>query len=160
MFSAQKMLSSSVRAPSGTAGSPEHSQDVPWMQTLRASISSSTGNIKLPPRAVHTPPPGQIVAAELGEKTPRETTFSLDGDSGSHGKAIRPNMRMKRPEVGMMGIATKSHRLGLLCDLSISISDCQLACTVIVIFLSFTFHSFQTNNIYRDHYSRCVSRLA
>ena len=55
------------------------------MQNLKASISPSTGNAKLPPRAVQTPPPGQTVAAELGEKTPRENTFSLDGDSGSQG---------------------------------------------------------------------------
>ena len=34
------------------------------------------------------------------------------------------------------------------------------ACAVIVTFLSFTFHSFHTNNIYIDHYSRGVSRLA
>jgi hypothetical protein len=82
-FSAQNMPSSSMSAPSSTAGSLVPSQDAPWMQNLRASISSSTGNVKLPPRAVQTPPPGQTVAAELGEKTPRENTFSLDGDAGS-----------------------------------------------------------------------------
>jgi hypothetical protein len=80
-FSAQTMPSSSMSAPSSTAGSPVPSQDAPWMQNLRASTSPSTGNAKLPPRAVQTPPPG--VAAELGEKTPRESTFSLDGNAGS-----------------------------------------------------------------------------
>ena len=82
-FSAQKMPSSSMSAPSSTAGSPVPSQDAPRVQNLRASISPLTGNAKLPPRAVQTPPPGQTVAAELGEKTPREDTLSLDGDAGS-----------------------------------------------------------------------------
>jgi hypothetical protein len=53
------------------------------MQNLRESISSPTGNVKLPPKMVQTPPPGQNVAVDLGEKTPRESTFSLDGDAES-----------------------------------------------------------------------------
>lgn len=48
-------------------------------------MSSSTANAKLPPEAMQTPPPGQTVVAELGEKTPRESAFSLDGDAESQG---------------------------------------------------------------------------
>jgi hypothetical protein len=158
-FSAQKMPSSNMSAPSSTAGSPVSSQDTPWMQNLRAFISSSTGNVKLPPRAVQTPPPGQTVAAELGEKTPRENTFSLDGDSGSQGHT--PKHEDEKTQDRYDGDSDEEPSFGVApCDLSISIRECLLACAVIVIFLSFTFHSFHTNNIYRDHYSRCVSRLA
>ena len=57
-----EMPSSSMSAPSSTAGSPVSSQDTPWMQNLRAFIYLSTGNVKLPPRAVQTPHPGQTVA--------------------------------------------------------------------------------------------------
>lgn len=80
-LSAQKMPPSSTSAPSSTDGSPVPSQGVPWMQNLRPSISSLTGNVKLPPEAE------QAVAAELGEKTPRESTFSLDGDAESQSHA-------------------------------------------------------------------------
>ncbi len=58
-------------------------QDVPWIQNLKASITSPTGNVKLPPKAVETSSPGQTVAADLGEKTPRESAFSLDEDAES-----------------------------------------------------------------------------
>jgi len=85
-FSTQKMVPSSVSAPSSTTGSPVvQPQDVPWMQNLKASISSSTGNVKLPPTVVETPSAGQAVDAELGEKTPRESSFALDGDAESQG---------------------------------------------------------------------------
>jgi hypothetical protein len=53
------------------------------MPSLKASISSSTGNAKLSPKVVQTSPPGQTVAEELGEKTPRENTFGPDGDAES-----------------------------------------------------------------------------
>ncbi|KAH9991246.1 transport protein Avl9-domain-containing protein [Russula vinacea] len=52
-------------------------------RALKASISSSTGNAKLSPKVVQTSPPGQTVAEELGEKTPRENTFGPDGDAES-----------------------------------------------------------------------------
>jgi hypothetical protein len=99
------------------------------------------------------------VAAELGEKTPRENTFSLDGDSGSQGHT--PKHEDEKTQDRYDGDSDEEPSFGVApCDLSISIRECLLACAVIVIFLSFTFHSFHTNNIYRDHYSRCVSRLA
>lgn len=83
-FSAQKMPPPSTSAPSSTTGSPVvPPQDVPWIPSLKASISSSTGIVKLPSKVVQTPPPGQTVAEELGEKTPRENTFGPDGDAES-----------------------------------------------------------------------------
>jgi hypothetical protein len=82
-ISAQKMPPPSVSAPSSTTGSPiVPPQDVPWMPSLKA-ISSSTGIAKLSPKVVQTPPPGQTVAEELGEKTPRENTFGPDEDAES-----------------------------------------------------------------------------
>ncbi len=83
-LSTQKTAPSSVSAPTSTTGSPVvMPQDVPWIQNLKASITSPTGNVKLPPKAVETSSPGQTVAADLGEKTPRESAFSLDEDAES-----------------------------------------------------------------------------
>jgi hypothetical protein len=80
----QKMAPSSVSAPSSTTTSPVvPPQNVPWMQNMKATISSSTGNVKLPPNLVEAPPSEQTAAAELGEETPRESTFSLDRDAES-----------------------------------------------------------------------------
>ena len=75
-----------MSAPSSTTASPVvPPQEVPWIQNLKASISSSTGNVKLPPM-VESPSSEQSPAAELGEKTPRESSFSFDGgaESQSH----------------------------------------------------------------------------
>lgn len=75
---------SSVSAPPSTTASPVvPPQDVPWIQNVKATISSSTGNVKLPPKVVETPSLEQTVAAESDEKTPRESSFSLDGHAGS-----------------------------------------------------------------------------
>jgi hypothetical protein len=83
----QKTASSSVSAPSSTTASPVMPpRDAPWVQNVKATISSSTGNVKLPPRVVETPSSEQTAAAEPDEKTPRESSFSLDGgaESQSH----------------------------------------------------------------------------
>jgi hypothetical protein len=80
----QKMAPSSVSAPSSTTASPVvPPQDVPWMQNVKATISSSTGNVKLSPKVVEVP---SSEAAEPDEKTPRESSFSLNGgaESQSH----------------------------------------------------------------------------
>jgi hypothetical protein len=80
----QKTAPSSVSAPSSTTASPVvPPQDVPWIQNMKATISSSTGNVKLPPNVVETPSSGQTVATEVDEKTPRESSFSFDGDAES-----------------------------------------------------------------------------
>jgi hypothetical protein len=55
------------------------------LQDVKATASSPTGIFKLPPKVVETPPSEQTVAAELGEKTPRENSFSLDGDAENRG---------------------------------------------------------------------------
>jgi hypothetical protein len=79
----QKTAPSSVSAPSSTSASPVvPPQEVPWMQNVKATISSSTGNVKLPPKVVETPS-SQTAVAELGEETPRESSFSLSGDAES-----------------------------------------------------------------------------
>jgi hypothetical protein len=78
------MAPSSVSAPSSTTASPVvPPQDVPWIQNVKAAISSPTGNVKLPPKVVEIPSSEQTVAAGLDEKTPRESSFSLDGDAES-----------------------------------------------------------------------------
>ena len=80
----QKTAPLSVSAPPSTTASPVvPPQDVPWMQNVKATISSPTGNVKLPPKVVESPSLEQNVGAELGEKTPRESSFSLDGDAES-----------------------------------------------------------------------------
>jgi len=80
----QKTAPSSVSAPSSTTASPVvPPQEVPWMQNMKATISSSTGSVKLPPKVMETPSSEQTAAAELGEETPRESSFSLDGDAES-----------------------------------------------------------------------------
>ena len=77
----QKTGPSSVSAPSSTTASPVvPPQDVPW---VKAAMPSLTGNVKLPPKVVETPSSEQTVAAELGEKTPKESSFSLDGGAGN-----------------------------------------------------------------------------
>jgi hypothetical protein len=82
----QKTAPSSMSAPSSTTASPVvPPQGVPWLQDVKATASSPTGIFKLPPKMVETLSPEQTVAAELGEKTPRESSFSLDGDAESPG---------------------------------------------------------------------------
>lgn len=74
----------SASAPSSTTASPVVlPQDVPWLQNMKATISSPTGIIKLPPKVVETPSSEQVVVADTGEKTPKESSFSLDGDAES-----------------------------------------------------------------------------
>jgi hypothetical protein len=83
----QKTAPSSVSEPSSTTASPVvPPQGVPWLQDVKATVSPSTEIFKLPPKVMETPSSGQTVAAELGEKTPRESSFSLDGrgESPSH----------------------------------------------------------------------------
>jgi hypothetical protein len=48
-------------------------------------MSSSTGNVKLPPTALQTPPLGSATAVDLGEKTPRGSGFNLDGNPEGQG---------------------------------------------------------------------------
>jgi hypothetical protein len=80
----QKTAPSSVSAPSSTTASPVvPPQDAPWLQNMKATISSSTGSVKLPAKMVETPSSEQTAAAELGEETPRERSFSLNGDAQS-----------------------------------------------------------------------------
>ena len=82
----QKTAPSSVSAPSSTTASPVvPPQDVPWLQNVKATVSSPIGYVKPPPKVVETPSSEQTVAAELGEKTPREKEFPLDGDAESQG---------------------------------------------------------------------------
>ena len=100
-------------------------------------MSSLTGNIKLPPRAVQTLPPGNGVAAELGGKKSRENTFSLNGDA--EGQRHTPKHEDEKLQDWYDGDSDEESSLWLFCDLGISISDCQPACAVIVICFSFTF---------------------
>lgn len=82
----QKMSPSSVSAPSSTTASPVvPPQGIPWLQDVKATVSSPTGNFKPPPKVVETSSSEQTVVAELGEKTPRERSFTLDGDAESSG---------------------------------------------------------------------------
>jgi len=85
-LSNQKLPFSSVSAPPSTTGSPvPPPQEAPWAQSSGASMSSSTGDVGLPPMVVQTPPLDTTTAVDLGEKTPRGSGFSLDGDPESQG---------------------------------------------------------------------------
>jgi hypothetical protein len=50
-------------------------------KNVNVAISSSTGNVNLSPTVVETPSSERTVTAELGEKTPSESFFPLDGDA-------------------------------------------------------------------------------
>jgi len=83
---AARLPFSSVSAPSSTTASPvPPAQEAPWVQSSGASMSSSTGDVRLPPMVVQTPPLDPTTAVDLGEKTPRGSEFSLDGDTESQG---------------------------------------------------------------------------
>jgi len=83
----QKAPLSSASAPPSSAGSPVvPSHEIPWVQNSRVSSSAENVN-KLPSMTVQTPPPGQVTAVDVGEKTPRGSGFNLDKDAESQGPA-------------------------------------------------------------------------
>ena len=82
-FSAQKLPSPSASTPSSSTGSPVlPPQEVSLLRNSGASMTTSpTGDAKLIPPMIQTPPQGgPLPAADLGEKTPRGNGFSPDGD--------------------------------------------------------------------------------
>ena len=56
---------------------------------MKATISSSAGSVKLPAKVVETPSSEQTAAEELGEATPRESSFSVDGNAQSQSHTRR-----------------------------------------------------------------------
>ena len=97
----QKTTPSSVSAPSSTTASPVvPPQDIPWLQNVKATISSSTGNVRLLPKVVETSSSEQTVATELGEKTPRESSFSLGGDAESQSHTRKHEDKQARDDGG------------------------------------------------------------